>query len=374
MKLEYLDKIPKEDVINNTKPAFLERKSINNENWFNNWRNILVFGENLNVLKTFYENPDFRGKIKLVYIDPPFATDRNFIDLDNNHAYSDKLNGHEYVEFIRQRLIFLYELLSDEGSIYIHLDQKKGHYIKIILDEIFGDNNFRNDITRIKCNPKNFNRKAYGNIKDVIYFYSKTNLNPDLLTWNDYRIPLNEEEIVKQFPLIDTDGRRYATNPLHAPDETNGLTSEPWKGLNPPKGRHWRYAPSKLSELDEKGLIVWSNTGNPRKKIFAEDNKGKKIQDVWEFKDKGIRYSDYPTEKNEELLKMIIQNSSNKGDIILDCFAGSGTTLIAAEKFERKWIGIDNSPKAIEIIQKRLSELKISRPYELYTSRIIADD
>ena len=111
-------------------------------------------------------------------------------------------------------MILLRELLSETGSIYLHIDQKVGHYVKILMDEVFGEENFRNDITRIKCNPKNFERKAFGNIKDVIYFYSKSKPNGrDPMSWTDYRIALTEEEIERQFPKVDAMGRRYATHP-----------------------------------------------------------------------------------------------------------------------------------------------------------------
>ena len=202
------------------------------------------------------------------------------------------------------------------------------------MDEIFGPDRFINDITRIKCNPKNFERKAYGNIKDMILFYSKTSK----YVWNDPREELTEEDIKRLFPKIDSNGRRYTTTPLHAPGETkNGPTGQPWRGIKPPKGRHWRYPPEELERLDKMGLIEWSSTGNPRKKIYVDDvlAKGKKRQDVWELKDPP--YPTYPTEKNLEMLKTIIEASSNPDDIVLDCFVGSGTTIVAAEKTGRRW-------------------------------------
>jgi adenine-specific DNA-methyltransferase len=322
--------------------------------------NKLILGDNLSVLKTLYEDPTIRRKVDLIYIDPPFGTGQDFIGYHEDNAYSDRLVNTEFLKFLRKRLILLKELLSKKGSIYLHIDQKTGHYVKIIMDEVFGEENFRNDITRIKCNPKNFERKAFGNIKDVIYFYSKSKPNDsDPMYWTDYRIPLSEEEIVRQFPKIDKLGRRYATTPLHAKGETrNGPTGRPWKGLKPPKGRHWRYGPEELTRLDKHGLIEWSSTGNPRKIIYAEENRGKKIQDIWDFKDPGFEKSIYPTEKNEEMLKQIILSSSNEGDIVLDCFAGSGTTLVVAEKLKRFWIGIDANKSALETSEKRLLALK----------------
>ena len=319
-------------------------------------KNKLIFGDNLGILKNFYSDSEIKGKINLIYIDPPFGTGQNFIGYEEDKSYSDKLINIEFLEFLRKRLIFLRELLSEDGSIYLHIDQKIGHYIKIIMDEVFGEENFRNDITRIKCNPKNFERKAYGNIKDIIYFYSKSKPNGnDPMFWADYRLTLSEEEIERQFPKIDKQGRRYATTPLHAKGETkNGPTGQPWKGLKPPKGRHWRYPPEELTRLDKAGLIEWSETNNPRKIIYADENKGKKIQDIWDFRDPGFVSESYPTEKDEELLKQIILSSSKEGDLILDCFCGSGTTIVAAEKLKRNWIGIDSNESAIKTTEKKL--------------------
>lgn len=126
----------------------------------------------------------------------------------------------------------------------------------------------------------------------------------------------------------------------------------------PPSGRHWRVSRNELTRLEKENLVEWSKTGNPRKRIYADDiiARGKKVQDVWEFKDPP--YPQYPTEKNLDLLKRIVSASSNEGDIVLDCFAGSGTTLVAAELLNRRWIGIDSSKSAINVIAKRLKELQ----------------
>ena len=340
------------------------------------WTNMLIFGDCLPVLKTLMANPNIKGKVKLIYIDPPFSTNHEFkvgksrtatisASEEDEIAYVDKLYGAEYFEFLRERLILMRELLANDGSIYVHIDCKVGHYVKVIMDEVFGEDHFINDITRIKCNPKNFPRRAYGNIKDMILFYSKT----DKYIWNDPREPFTEEDIRRLFPKIDKDGRRYTTNPLHAPGETkNGVTGQPWRGMLPPKGRHWRYPPEVLEDLDRKGLIEWSSKGVPRKKIYADDfiKKGKKRQDVWKFKE--AQYPLYPTEKNLDALKVIVEASSNPRDIVLDAFSGSGTTLIAAEELNRKWIGIDNSPHAIKISIKRMLRLKNCKVFTLYNA------
>lgn len=355
MLITYKNKKPASEIIAKTQKASLINSSKNIS------ENKLIYCENLSALKFLLD--EYRGKINLIYIDPPFATNSNFkigldrtstisSSIDDKIAYSDKIVGEDFLEFIRERLVFLKELLSDKGSIYLHIDYKIGHYIKILMDEIFGIENFRNDISRIKCNPKNFSRKGYGNIKDMILFYSKTSNH----TWNEPKIKFSKEDKEKLFKKIDKDGRFYTTIPIHAPGETiNGETGLPWNGVKPPKGRHWRVDIKTLDQWNSSGLIEWSSNGVPRKKIFMDERCGKKAQDILDFKDP--QYPSYPTEKNLDLLKFIIEASSNEGDLVLDCFAGSGTSIFAAQTLNRKWIAIDNSPSAINIIKERLSRV-----------------
>ncbi|MDR3292214.1 MAG: site-specific DNA-methyltransferase [Methanobrevibacter sp.] len=369
MFLEYSNKKSEEDILLKTHSNTLLDKDINIA-----LDNILVHGENLKVLKSMLYDLNLKDKVDLIYIDPPFSTKNIFkissnrantisSSMDDEVAYEDSLTGSDFIEFIRERLILLKELLSYNGSIYLHIDYKIGHYVKIVMDEIFGFNNFRGDIARIKCNPKNFKRKTYGNMKDLILFYTKTNN----YTWNEPRIPLSKEDIKKSCHKKDENGDRYTTIPLHAPGETkNGATGERWKGLYPPKGRHWRCNPAELDKLENKGLIEWSKNGVPRKKVYAKEKieKGKLLQDIWRYKDP--QNPKYPTEKNSELLEQIIKTSSNPNDLVLDCFCGSGTTLISVQNLNRRWIGIDESQKAIEVTKKRLSEI----PTTLFNTKV----
>lgn len=325
-----------------------------------NSMSLLIKGDNLEVMKHLIDKLGFQNKIDLVYIDPPFATNNRFTissskansisrSEDDTLAYDDTLIGSQYIEFIRERLILIRELMSDRSSIYFHIDYKIGHYIKVIMDEVFGKENYLSTLTRVKCNPKNFKRKSYGNIKDMILFYSKTGNH----IWNNPKVPMTEEEIATLFRKVDKDGRRYTTIPLHAPGETkNGPTGQPWRGMLPPKGRHWRSSPEVLEELDKQGLIEWSANNVPRKKIYADERNGKMVQDILEYKDP--QKPSYPTEKNIELLKLLIQASSNEDSIVMDCFCGSGTTLKAAQQLGRNWIGIDQSEEAINVCLKRL--------------------
>ncbi|WP_448518780.1 site-specific DNA-methyltransferase [Rhodoflexus sp.] len=324
--------------------------------------NLLIHGDNIQGMNYLLAN-GFAQKIELVYIDPPFASNNIFTYSDERTstisnskkdpiAYSDKFTRTQFLDFLGERLLLIRELLADNGSIYVHTDYKIGHYVKILMDDIFGIDNFRNDITRIKCNPKNFARKAYGNIKDMILFYSKT----DSPIWNEPKQPYTAEDELKLFPKTDAKGRRYTTIPLHAPGETqNGNTSQPFKGVLPPKGRHWRTDVATLEQWDSEGLIEWSDNGNPRKKIYLDEQEGKRMQDIWDMKDP--QYPVYPTEKNADLLDLIIKTSSNRDSYVLDCFCGSGTTLRSAHMLGRKWIGIDASEQAIKMTTEKLNSI-----------------
>lgn len=328
------------------------------------FQGIFIHGDNFEAMIALLDQ--FENKVDLVYIDPPFNTNADFYyneehtstissSKDDIVAYSDKMSFEDYLEFIKERVVLIKKLLSDQGTLYFHIDYKVGHYIKIILDEVFGIDNFMNDIARVKSNPKNFKRKAYGNEKDVVYIYSK---KPQHNIFNDVLIPLTAEEIARLFPKIDKDGRNYTTVPCHAPGETkNGETGKEWRGLLPPKGRHWRCSPKELEELNKKNLIEWSSTGNPRIKKFSAEHKGKKIQDIWKnYKDPQSPI--YPTEKNAEMLSMIIQQSSNENSIVMDCFCGSSSFLSAGVNNKRFVIGIDKSDIAKEIVTKKRDNLK----------------
>ena len=358
MKLHYKSKRTEQEIFDSIPNVDLYQQNTSSS------KNLLINCNNLIALKYLVTNHKLIGHVDLIYIDPPFATNNTFTitdgrantisnSLNGTLAYKDTLKGADFIEFLRERLALLKILLSDKGSIYLHIDYKIGHYVKVMMDEVFGIENFRNDITRVKCNPKNFERKGYGNIKDLILFYSKT----DNLIWNEPKITYTEEDKLKLFPKKDKSGRHYTTIPLHAPGETkNGKTSQAFKGILPPKGRHWRSNVEVLEQLDNEGLIEWSDNGNPRKIIYFDEQEGKRLQDIWEFKDP--QYPVYPTEKNLDLLDIIVKTSSNENSIVLDCFCGSGTTLKAAQINQRNWIGIDQSEEAIKATIKKLNEIK----------------
>lgn len=312
-------------------------------------------GDNLGIMLGLLEDKEICNQIRCVYIDPPFATQMAFVDREDRHAYDDRLDGGAFIEFLRRRLIVIRELMAANGSIFLHLDQNMVCEIKVIMDEVFGRKNFRNLITRKKCNTKNYTKNVFGNISDYILFYSKTNR----FIWNRPAEEWSEEKMLKEYQYIDeSTGRRYKKVPVHAPGVRRGATGQPWKGMLPPPGKHWQYSPEKLDAFDKAGEIYWSPSGNPRRKIFFDPKKGIPIQDIWlDFKDahnQNIKITGFPTEKNFDMLKLIISSASNEGDFIMDCFCGSGTTLEAARELGRNFIGIDSSKAAIEATINRL--------------------
>lgn len=318
-------------------------------------RNRLYYGDNLAVMASLLSA--YAGKVRLVYIDPPYGTKSVFQSRSSQvDAYQDLLSGSHYVEFIRERLLLIRELLAHDGSIYVHLDDKMAFSIKIIMDEVFGGDNFRNCIVRKKCSSKNFTKNTYGNVVDYILFYSRS----PRYVWNRQYEAWTPERAAKEYEYIDKEtGRQYKRVPIHAPGARNGETGKEWRGMKPPPGKHWQFPPSVLEEMDKRGEIYWSANGNPRRKIYFDNSSGISVQDVWmEFRDahnQNVACTGYPTEKNAEMLRRIVRASSNEGDLVVDAFAGSGTTLFVANEERRKWIGIDNSQEAIAVTLNRFA-------------------
>jgi len=315
-ELVYAGKMRKEDVLADTKeakPVPLQIEKVFNGKKYplysKDWHNLLVFGDNLQILKTFNENKDplvknkIKGKVKLIYIDPPFATKDEFQSKEGAKAYNDKKKGAEFVEFMRKRLIVAKELLSNDGGIFIHLDWKKAHYIKLVMDEIFGENKFRNEIIWTYSGPSAPNQQQFSRKHEVIFWYSKSDdwvFNRDAI-----RIPYHESTAGK----FESEGTGFGGEKA---DLSQGKIPEDW----------W-YLP-----------IV----ARIRTEIL-----------------------DYPTQKPEALLSRIIKATTNEGDIVLDFFCGSGTTLAVAEKLNRRWIGCDIGKLAIYTTQKRLLEIDQSK-------------
>jgi adenine-specific DNA-methyltransferase len=345
IELSFDGKKPAVDVLNGTRAdcAVFWKSELANKH-----SNGLFFGDNLPVLLGLLDNPEVKGKVKLIYIDPPYATNSIFQAKGQKDAYRDLLQGADYLEFIRERLIVMRELLADDGSIYVHLDENMAFEVKLLMDEIFGKGNFRNWITRKKCSTKNTTRNRYGNISDYILYYTKTSR----FIWNRPFDDWADDKILKEYPCVDpATGRKYKKVPIHAPGIRNGETGKPWRGMLPPPGKHWQFTPARLDEMDANGEIYWSPSNNPRRKVYFDGEKGIPKQDIWlEYRDsinQNIRLTGYPTEKNLDMLETVVLASSNVGDIVMDCFCGSGSTLQAAFQNNRQWIGIDNSIEAI---------------------------
>jgi adenine-specific DNA-methyltransferase len=316
--------------------------------------NRLYFGDNILAMKDLLKDKSIKGKIRLIYIDPPYATNSVFQTRKQQDAYTDLLTGDEYVAFMRERLLLMKELLADDGSIYIHLDNKMIFHIKVLMDEIFGATNFRSMITRKKCKSKNFTKNSFGNISDYILFYAKS----ANAVWHKQYDQWTDEKILKEYPFVEEEtGRLHKRVPIHAPGTRNGETGKLWRGMMPPEGKHWQFTPTKLEELDRKGEIYWSKNGNPRRKVYLDESNGIEMQDFWlnylDVNNQNTQTTGYPTEKNIEMLKRIILASSNKGDLVMDCFAGSGTTLVASDELHRNWIGIDIGSESIKVILNR---------------------
>jgi adenine-specific DNA-methyltransferase len=381
-ELVYGGKMRKEDVLANEDGVFpipLQIGKIFNgerETWEDGWRNMIVFGDNLQFLKTIYENNDplikdkIKGKVKLIYIDPPFGTDSDFNSNEGHKAYRDKEKGSEFIEFLRRRLIVAKEILSYDGTIYVHLDTKKSHYIKSVLDEVFGENNFKNEIIWQRSDPHNDAKKRYGNIHDVILFYS--NSSTFKYNWDQITVSLSKSAIKEYSWMKLSDGTIVkAIDPL--PDGARLLKLEraTWKGNNPEKYFNWRGVKPKkgiqwigtYNEMEEKlnnGELFLPRfpKGQQRCKVAFLDKRldeGQVVQDIWQDvgRMKGGKGT-YPTEKPEKLLKRIIKASSDEGDLIMDFFGGSGTLSAVAEKLKRKWIICDIGKLSFYAIQKRI--------------------
>ena len=338
-----------------------------------------MWGDNLLALRELLadqQGPDrfrTRGRIKLIYIDPPFATRQDFMK-DKEKAYRDKVLGAQFIEFLRRRLILLRELLADDGSIYVHLDTKKGHYIKAVLDEVFGEENFVNEIIWKRTSARSGSAR-WGNIHDIILSYAKT----ERTLWNPQYQGYEQKYLSSKYCYTDERGK-YRLDNLTAPDVTNGDSSKPWRGFDPKKlGRHWAIPVAaltsvlegrnagvmttvqKLDVLHDNGFIELPQKADGFPQFKRHLGKGTPIQDVVTdvppVNSQAEERADYPTQKPEQLLERLIRASSNEHDIVLDCFAGSGTTVAVAEKLSRRWIAMDCSKLAIYTTQKRLFSL-----------------
>lgn len=316
-------------------------------------RNLLIHGENLPALSSLLElkkkgrlkNSDNTDGIRLIYIDPPFSTKLSFKGKKNQKAYDDKITGAEFVEFLRKRLIIMRELLTEDGSIFVHLDWKKAHYVKVIMDEVFGEENFLNDVVW-----------SYGG-RGAKAIASQFSRNHDIILWYKrskavFNQVFTEKRIRKGEPgfLKDADGRWFKTSP------------------------RGDYTDASIKALEKENRVYRTRNGTVRIKYFLREAgdyliEDKLVGDVWDdiadaMHIPACEKTGYPTQKPEALLARIIKAASNPGDIVLDAFAGAGTTIAAAEKLGRHWIGIDSGHLSIHTCETRLLTIGSTRAIE----------
>lgn len=352
----------------------------------------LYFGDCLDVLKELHsKHPE--GFIDLVYIDPPFNSKRNynilfedvdlsdtkaqreaFADTWSNVSYHDTLNEIQeldldlfkflkalddirlsksaisYLTTMSIRLYYIHKVLKNTGSFYLHCDPTMSHYLKIVCDLIFGIGNFRNEISW-KRTSAHSNANRFGWSRDIVFFYNKKS---EEAKWNHVYLDYNKDYIESHYNLKDENGRYFMASDLAGHKGVNKIYE--WKGYSKP----WRYPIEKMNELEKEGRIYWTRTGGPRYKRFLDEMKGIPAQDSWDdippVNSQAQERLGYPTQKPLALLERIIKASSNEGDLVADFFCGCGTTIAAAEKLNRQWLGADISHLAIKLILKRLTD------------------
>jgi DNA modification methylase len=300
--------------------------------------------------------------VDLIYIDPPFNSNRNYEvfwgETKEKRSFEDRhASTQAYIEFMRPRCVQLARVLKQTGSFYYHCDWHASHYVKVMLDQIFGENNFQNEIVWRRTKAHN-DPQRYGANHDTILFYTGSND----WTWNRRYTEYTPEYLDQNYRYKDADGRRFRVSDMTA-NKPGGDTSYTWtapdgREVKPYKGRYWAYSKQKMKVYDSSGLIYYRTTGMPMLKHYIDEMPGVPLQTFWDDISPVISGSSerlgYPTQKPIALLERITSASSNPGDIVLDAFCGCGTALIAAEKLKRQWIGIDISPTSCRVMAKRL--------------------
>lgn len=328
------------------------------------WENCIFHGDCLTILES--QGRRFRGQIRLIYIDPPFLSKTDYTlkqkakggraragDLKETVTYSDKWEGglDEYLESMKKRLKAMKPLLSHDGSIWVHLDWHVSHYVKVLLDEIFGYESFINEIIWRRTNSPKAQSKAFGTQHDVILLYA---FNPSSFSLNPVyrkhdkksRRPYSYRDEVGRFRLIEIEAQGI--------QRTENRRQFKWKGRTAP----YLYKAETLDKWWDKGLIYRSKNGRYSKKQYLADVEGLPVSDLWldiaPVQGASPEYTGFLTQKPEALIRRVIETGSDPGDIVADFFAGSGTTAIAAESCGRRWILCEISDTAVDVINKRL--------------------
>jgi adenine-specific DNA-methyltransferase len=339
------------------------------------WTNKLIWGDNKLILSSLKNGPlrkqiEAEGGLKLIYIDPPFDVGADFsmnIEIGEEIltkqpsvieeiAFRDTWGKgmDSFIAMIYERLKLMHGLLADDGSIYVHCDYRVNSFMRMILDEVFGKNNFVNEITWRRAYSHNDGNKL-GIITDTIFYYSKS----EKYKYNKVFTERTDTETEKEYPYIEEiTGRRYKSVSMNAAGHGAPRNFGDKGVLAPPKGTHWRWSQERINQAITDNVIFFTGNGIPRYKQYAENIEGKQIQNLWTdfmaISSQAQERLDYPTQKPEELIERILKISSEENDLIADFFCGSGTTLSAAEKLGRKWIGSDLGRFSIHTTRKRM--------------------
>lgn len=370
------------------------------------WLNKLYYGDNLFIMREYI--PD--ECVDLIYLDPPFNSKATYNVLFHEKDGSDSpaqitafedtwhwdmaaaatyedlvTNGPAkladliqalrtflgtndmmaYLTMMAARLVEMHRVLKPTGSIYLHCDPTASHYIKLIMDAVFGWDNFRNEITWQRTGAHS-DAKRWGNVADIIFFYTKSS------EWHFQQqyVPYTEEYIKERYKYKDEKtGRLYWRNTMTA---AGPGPARSFRGviMEPPTGTHWRFSQEEINRMENEGRIYYSPSGMPYVKSYLDERKGRPVQSMWTdivMSKSGKERLGYPTQKPEALLERIIKASSNKGDLVLDPFCGCGTTIAVAERLHRRWIGIDVTHLAITLMERRLKDTfgKELAPYKV---------
>jgi site-specific DNA-methyltransferase (adenine-specific) len=277
------------------------------------------------------------------------------------------------------RLVEMRRVLKTAGSLYLHCDPAASHYLKLLLDAIFGPTRFRNEIIW-KRTSAHSSAKRYGPVHDTILYYAKSSAP----RWNTPRLPYDESYLEQKYRHDDGDGRIYRLSDLCAAGVRRGSSGSPWRGRDPtPKGMHWKFTVDRLDELDAEGRIYWTPGGSgwPQYKRYLDEVKGLAAGDIWDdippINARARERLGYPTQKPEALLERILRASSVEDDTVLDPFCGCGTTIAAAQRLGRHWVGIDITHLAINLIRHRLRDAygdDITKTYRVIGEPTTADE
>ncbi len=318
---------------------------------------VVYCGDNLDQLRKL---PD--ACVDLVYIDPPFNSNRNYEvfwgETKEKRAFEDRhASTAAYIDFMRPRCVELHRVLKETGSFYYHCDWHASHYVKVMLDQIFGQSQFQNEIIWKRTTAHSDSKTRFSHVTDTILFYS----NGERYSWNPAYKPHKASYLKSHYCHTDAQGRVYRLDNIIRSQSMGprpNLVYE-YKGFTPPYG--WRVVREKLEALDAGGRVEWSKSGVPYLVRYLDEQKGEILDNLWDdiapLNSQAQERLGYPTQKPLALLDRIIKASSNPNDIVLDAFCGCGTALVAAENLGRQWIGIDISPTACRVMAKRLRDV-----------------